>query len=67
MDEEARALAGARLRDAIYLSDMLLKIRRMRLRREHPSASEREIDALLNHELRARPPDGVGQPRALST
>lgn len=55
-----RILAARRLRSAIELSDVVLKMRRQHLKRQNPQATEANIDRLLNAELRARPADGDG-------
>ena len=44
----------------IQISDAVLTMRRQRIKRDNPGRSRREIDALLNAELRDRPMDGDG-------
>ena len=44
----------------IHLSDAVLTMGRQRIKRDNPGRSRREIDALLNAELRDRAMDGDG-------
>ena len=60
MDDDARKLASERLRMGIQLSDAVLIMRRQRIKRDNPGRSAREVDDLLNAELRNRPMDGEG-------
>jgi len=59
-------LLALRLRTALALSAFGESIRRAQLRREHPEASDHEIDALLTAWLQTRPGaehgDAVGRP-----
>jgi hypothetical protein len=58
--------SGARVRAVIELSDMLIEMRRGRLRRDHPGHTDAEIAGLLMKEMRVRPGaeygDGEGVP-----
>ena len=64
-DDSADALA-ARLRTALDLCEMGESMRRAQLRREHPAATDDEIEALLITWLETRPGaehgDGWGRP-----
>ena len=46
---------SARFRTALELSDLAVRMMRQNLRREHPDASEAEIDELLGRWMRHRP------------
>ena len=46
-----------RLRSALDMHDLGVKLYRQRMRREHPDADRREIDSLVRAWLTAPPPD----------
>jgi hypothetical protein len=58
-----------RLRTALALFDDGVRLMRANLRRQHPDASEEDIDRLVGEWLATRPGaehgDGVGRPRPL--
>jgi hypothetical protein len=66
MADEAMDALAARLRTALDLCEMAESIRRAQLRREHPNATDEEIEALLATWLETRPGaehgDGWGRP-----
>ncbi len=66
-DDSAAALA-TRLRTALDLCEMGESMRRAQLRREHPGATDEEIEALLVTWLETRPgaEAGDGWGRAIS-
>jgi hypothetical protein len=55
VDDDAPDILAARLRAAFELSELGESIRRAQLRREHPDATEAQIDALLVAWLQTRP------------
>lgn len=65
---DSSAVLALRLRTALALSAFGESIRRAQLRREHPDASEHEIDTMLTAWLQTRPGaehgDAAGRPVA---
>jgi hypothetical protein len=55
MSDEAPEVLAARLRTALDLCELGESIRRAQLRREHPDATDEEIEALLVAWLQTRP------------
>ncbi len=55
-------LAGERLLLAMDLSDLMMQVRRQRMRRDHPGVTNAEISGLLLAELGSLPLDGDGVP-----
>jgi hypothetical protein len=55
MSDEAPEVLAARLRTALDLCELGESIRRAQLRREHPGATDEEIEALLVAWLQTRP------------
>jgi hypothetical protein len=55
MSDEAPEVLAARLRAALDLCELGESIRRAQLRREHPGATDEEIEALLIAWLQTRP------------
>jgi len=52
-----RTPEAERLRSALDMHDLGVKLYRQRMRREHPDADRREIDSLVRTWLTAPPPD----------
>jgi hypothetical protein len=52
-----RTPEAERLRSALDMHDLGVKLYRQRMRREHPDADRREIDSLVRAWLTAPPPD----------
>ncbi len=52
-----RTPEAARLRSALDMHDLGVKLYRQRMRREHPDAGRREIESLVRAWLTAPPPD----------
>lgn len=52
-----RTPEAERLRSALDMHDLGVKLYRQRMRREHPDADRREIDGLVRAWLTAPPPD----------
>ncbi len=66
MAEDSADILAIRLRTALDLCEMGESMRRAQLRREHPGATDEEIEALLVAWLQTRPGaeygDGWGRP-----
>jgi Rv0078B-related antitoxin len=52
-----RTPEAERMRSALEMHDLGVKLYRQRMRREHPGAGRREIDRLVRAWLTAPPPD----------
>ena len=53
---------AARLRIALELHDLGVKMQRQRLRREHPKWSDAELGDAMRAWMRERPLDAIGTP-----